>query len=77
VTEHLQVLRTVHIRLLCDIVHVLYFQYGSCTEKLMDHILSDHIQILVLVVHTLAMLSPDLLPDLCFCLFDASSCGLC
>ena len=58
-------------------VRVLYLQYGSCTEKLMDHFVPDHIQILVLTVHTLAMLSPDLLPDLCFCLFDASSCGLC
>ena len=58
-------------------VRVLYCQYGSCTEKLMDHFVPDHIWILVLIVHTLAMLSPDLLPSLCFCLFDASNCGLC
>ena len=52
-------------------VHVLYCQYGSCTEKLMDHFVPDHIWILVPIVHTPAMPSPDL----CFCLFDASSCG--
>jgi len=42
----------------------------------MDHFLPDHVQILVLIVHTLAVPLSDLLPDLCFCLFDASRCGL-
>jgi hypothetical protein len=63
----------VYLRCCVMWVHVLYLQYGSCTEKLMDHFVHDRIQILVLIVHTRAMLSPDL----CFCLFDASSCGLC
>jgi hypothetical protein len=43
----------------------------------MNHILPDHIWIFVLIVHTLAMLLPNLLPDLCFCSFGVSRCGLC
>ena len=54
----------IHVCLCVIWVHVLHFQYGSCTEKLMGQFLPDHIWILVLIVHTLTMLSPDLLPDL-------------